>query len=65
MNIHINGKRESTQAKNLEMLIQQLALPGDSLVVEHNGLIIRQNCWHETILQDDDTIEVLNFVGGG
>ena len=35
------------------------------IAVERNGEIVPKAAYGETILQDGDVIEVVNFVGGG
>lgn len=65
MRIRINGKDEDIKATNLAELVSELDLPDESLVVEHNRQIVRQEQWTTTALADDDVIELLSFVGGG
>ena len=35
------------------------------LVLEHNNLICNKKKWNETILKDQDKIEIVTIVGGG
>jgi sulfur carrier protein len=35
------------------------------IVVERNGEIVPKTTYKEVLLQDEDTIEVVRFVGGG
>lgn len=65
MQIHINGQVEKTDVKCLDALVKELELTSDNLVIEHNNQIIKQEKWLTTLLQQDDTIELLSFVGGG
>lgn len=65
MQIHINGKTEHVDTKTLAELITKLGLSPQSLVVEHNKEIIRQDQWAATTLAEDDRLELLHFVGGG
>lgn len=65
MNIQINGQIESIQTTTIDELIDDLDLEKKSLVVEHNGTLIKQEKWNETQLHDGDVLELLNFVGGG
>jgi len=46
-------------------LVVELGLKSDSLVVEHNRWIIRQEAWAATALREGDEIGLLSFVGGG
>ena len=37
----------------------------DLIAVERNGSIIKRNDYDKTVLQDGDTVEIVQFVGGG
>ena len=65
MQIRINGKREMTSVRTLAELVDAKQLDPSGLVVEHNGVIIKQAQWDGIELQAADTIELLSFVGGG
>ncbi|WP_028579125.1 sulfur carrier protein ThiS [Desulfogranum japonicum] len=65
MLLRVNGDSQTTAATTLEELIQEIGLKTESLVVEHNEHIIRQELWAKTRLQDQDQVELLSFVGGG
>jgi len=65
MQLKINGKRENLQPCSIADYIQAKGLNTTSLVVEHNQKIIKQDQWDAVRLKDDDTLELLSFVGGG
>ncbi len=65
MQVRINGQVEKTGAGNLDELVKELGLKSDNLVIEYNNQIIKQENWLTTLLQQDDAIELLSFVGGG
>lgn len=65
MQFCINGKMETSNASTIDELVKELELDFNSLVVEHNDQIIRQEQWAATMLQEGDGLELLNFVGGG
>ncbi len=65
MKLQVNGKEKESSAATLGQLIDELELPIESLVVEHNAKIVKQQEWDRTPLRESDTIELLNFVGGG
>ncbi|MHB1155122.1 MAG: sulfur carrier protein ThiS [Eubacteriales bacterium] len=66
MTITVNGKVESLNRKitMLEFLLFK-GLNPDKVVVEHNENIVRKDYWGNTTLEDNDTIEIISFVGGG
>jgi len=43
----------------------QLDLPAQRVAVELNRNVVRRNDWSSTMLQDDDRLEIVHFVGGG
>ena len=65
MEIMINGKRENCTSGTIAELLSKMSIPADTLVVELNGSIIRQEQWPDITLKDGDMLELLNFVGGG
>lgn len=65
MEILINGKQENCTSGTIAELLSKMSIPADTLVVELNGSIIRQEQWPGITLKDGDMLELLNFVGGG
>ena len=65
MRITINGKSETIEPCTILALVQSKGLTVKSLVVEHNRKIVKRDQWELIQLQEDDTLELLSFVGGG
>lgn len=65
MNILVNGEKLSSRSSTIAELLVEKGLPHQALVVELNGEIIREEQWSKVQLQDNDALELLNFVGGG
>lgn len=65
MKITINGKQVETTDTTLDQLIVNRGFDPDALIVELNLKIIPRKNWPETRLSKGDTLELLNFVGGG
>lgn len=63
--VSINGQDERLEECSLATLVSWKGLASGSLVVELNGRIIKQDAWDRVVLQQDDVLELLNFVGGG
>lgn len=62
----INGNKESIpEDLSIGSLLQLRKIAPETVVVEHNMNIIPRNEWNQIPLQENDTIEVLRFVGGG
>lgn len=66
MRVYVNGEaRELSAPISLAELIAQLDLPVARIAVELNLAVVRRNDWNTTVLQDQDRIEIVHFVGGG
>lgn len=66
MRVYVNGEsRELSGPLSLAELITQLDLPAARIAVELNRAVVRRKDWDTTMLQNDDRIEVVHFVGGG
>lgn len=66
MKIKVNGEeREVAQATTLQQLIQSLGLESKVMAAAVNMEIVKQDAWNQAVLNDGDTIELLDFVGGG
>ncbi len=66
MRIYINGEgKDLSAALSLAELITQLDLPAGRIAVELNREVVRRSDWSVTMLNEDDRIEIVHFVGGG
>lgn len=62
----INGGTRSVQwVSNILELLRQLEIGEDRIAVELNGNIIRRRDWETTPVEDQDRVEIVQFVGGG
>jgi thiamine biosynthesis protein ThiS len=66
LRVYVNGEpRELSAPLSLAELITQLDLPAARIAVELNRVVVRRNEWSTTVVQDNDRIEIVHFVGGG
>ncbi|HEX6126249.1 MAG TPA: sulfur carrier protein ThiS [Pyrinomonadaceae bacterium] len=66
MKIKINGEiKELEKALSLSQILELFSLPAQRVAVELNRRVVRKQDWSTTIVEDDDRIEVVHFVGGG
>lgn len=66
MKITLNGKKKQYEAAlTLEEMIRSASVDFRHVIAEVNGEIVKQGDWGATPIQEGDTIELLNFVGGG
>ena len=66
MFITINGKPEEIKIQsNLAQFILNRGLCAENLVIEHNSHIAPKQQWKSITLEENDTVEIISFVGGG
>jgi len=65
MNVRVNGADRETAAGNIGALLDELALPRQTALVEHNGDALRREDWDATPLRDGDKLEILRVAAGG
>lgn len=63
--VKINGEEKEIAGKNLLEYLKEAGFDPERVVVERNLDIIPKDELGNTIIQDEDVIEVLRFVGGG
>ena len=61
----INGETVQTAGKTLLEYLEEAGYESSRVVVERNLEIVPQDQLGTVMIQDDDAIEVLRFVGGG
>jgi len=66
MTVTINGEtRQIPENTNLAQLLEILELASARVAVELNQSVIRRGEWENTVLRENDRIEIVHFVGGG
>jgi len=66
MRVVVNGKPVECEAgTNLRDLIVQLGFKPGAIVVERNRELVRREDFPRILLGEGDTLELLQFVGGG
>lgn len=63
--VKINGKDLDIAGKTLADFLASTNYDIKRIAVERNGEIVPKAAYNETVLNDEDTIEVVSFVGGG
>ncbi|WP_369685968.1 sulfur carrier protein ThiS [Balneatrix alpica] len=62
----VNGEEQQLSTSlSVLALLQQLELAGKRVAVELNGEIVPRSLHEQTLLQQDDRIEVVHAIGGG
>ena len=64
--MRVNGIDTGPAAKmTVSDLIRNSGLREDRVAVEVNGNIVPRSDYSITVLKDDDSVEIVGFVGGG
>jgi sulfur carrier protein len=62
----VNGEIRDLPANlSLQQLIERLTLGPERVALELNGKVIPRALWASTLLNEDDRVEIVHFVGGG
>lgn len=66
MQIKVNGEiREMAEGSSMLDLIRSLGVEERVMASALNMEIVKKDAWESTVLSEGDTIELLDFVGGG
>lgn len=65
MILKINGDNLETSAQTLKELLEEIKMEPKRVAVEVNLNIVKKADYSAFNLKDGDTIEIVNFVGGG
>ena len=64
--IQLNGDPyEINNGTNLNELLNRLKIQKNKVAVEVNGAIVEKNNYSNLILNKDDKVEIVQFIGGG
>ena len=66
MHITLNGEQfELDRPVSVADLLARLDIDPRRVAVEHNLAILRRQRFPEVLVAEGDTVEIVNFVGGG
>ena len=64
--IQLNGDSyEINDGTNLNELLNKLKIQKNKVAIEVNGEIVEKNKYPKKILNKDDKVEIVHFIGGG
>ena len=64
--IQLNGDfYEIDKGTNLNELLNNLKIQRNKVAIEVNGEIVEKNKYSKLILNSDDKVEIVHFIGGG
>ena len=66
MIITLNGERyELDHPVSVVELLSRLEIDPRRVAIEHNLAIIKRHAFSDVMVDEGDTVEIVNFVGGG
>ena len=66
LQITLNGDaHEVAQPLTVADLLAQLDIDPRRVAVEHNLTVLKRDTFGTTLVREGDTVEIVNFVGGG
>jgi sulfur carrier protein len=66
MTVTINGeRREIPEGLHVAALLDHLGMRRDRVAIERNMDILPRANWQDTLVQSNDSFEIVHFVGGG
>ena len=66
LQITLNGDtHEVAGPLTVAALLAQLDIDSRRVAVEHNLVVLKRDAFANTLVQDGDAVEIVNFVGGG
>lgn len=66
MQITLNGDtHEIAGPLTVTELLSQLRIDGRRVAVEHNLVVLKRDTFDATLVREGDSVEIVNFVGGG
>ena len=64
--IQLNGSPyEINTETNLNQLLNELKIKKTKVAIELNGVIVEKNKYPKVVLNKDDKVEIVHFIGGG
>lgn len=66
MDVFVNGDRKAvTDGATLNMLLMECRVNPQTVVVEHNEVVVSREAFAQIRLAPGDKVEIVRFVGGG
>lgn len=63
--VMINGTSVDAAGRSISEYLSTTACNPQRIVIEYNGEILPKESYDNTILADDDHVEIISFMGGG
>ncbi len=63
--VKINGQPAEAAGKTVAQIVEEQGLNAQRVAVELNGDIVKRSDFDKVVVKEDDSMEIVNFVGGG
>ena len=63
--VKINGQPSEAAGKTVAQIVTEQGLNVQRVAVELNGDIVKRSDFDKVVVKEDDSMEIVNFVGGG
>lgn len=63
--VKINGQPAEAAGKTVAQIVTEQGLNVQRVAVELNGDIVKRSDFDKVVVKEDDSMEIVNFVGGG
>ena len=63
--VKLNGEYADIAGKSIAEIVEEFGYNKARVAVELNGAIVPKAKYAETVVKENDTLEVVSFVGGG
>lgn len=63
--VKINGQQADAAGKTVAEIVTEKGLNVQRVAVELNGDIVKRSDFDKVVVKEDDSMEIVNFVGGG
>jgi thiamine biosynthesis protein ThiS len=66
LKIRLNGDSHELAAPlTVTALLAELGIDSRRVAVEHNQIVVKRGAYDQTLVNENDEVEIVNFVGGG
>lgn len=66
LRIRLNGDSHELAAPlTVTALLAELGIDPRRVAVEHNQIVVKRGAYDQTLVNENDEVEIVNFVGGG
>lgn len=65
MQVTVNGNSRQIEQTNVIGLLERFNIKNQMTIVEINKSVVSKDKWETTHLNDGDTIEIIQLMGGG